>query len=341
MAILARLSLAFSLTGALHAAGPDLLALAPPDSALLVGINLEQIKSSKLGQSLFSQMKIENSDLKQWMDASGFDPLRDVREILIATPAVNRKARGLFFVRGSFDAARFAALARRPGVSLATYQGVSIFTKKQQEPVSLACLDSSLVIGGDPESVRTAVARRGGSGGPDPALAAKANELRRGQDIWVVARVSPSELAGDVPVPEFAGALQGDFVKSVRRFSGGLKFGPELLLSADLVTRTAEDAAGIAAALKMLLGLATSDRQNANSLAPLLEKLNLRADGDTVKIALAVPEEQLAQLFQSSLQGLMQGARKTAAAPAPPAPPRNDVIIYSSPKDMGVVKVPR
>ena len=82
-------------------ADPALMNFAPPDSGVVIGINLDQIKASDLGQTIVS--KLDNADLEKFVATIGFDPLRDLHEILIAAPARNQKSHGLFLLRGAFD----------------------------------------------------------------------------------------------------------------------------------------------------------------------------------------------------------------------------------------------
>ena len=76
------------LNGYLYAADPELLSLAMPDSQALAGVNVAPVRLSPLGQYLLSDRgPLPAAGLNQMMEASGFDPRRDLQEILFSTKA--------------------------------------------------------------------------------------------------------------------------------------------------------------------------------------------------------------------------------------------------------------
>jgi hypothetical protein len=293
---------ALLLTSAAFAADPALLDLIPADSGVIIGINIEQISSTRFGQIVYSQVQsqllAQGQDLGALSGAPGMALLRSIRQVLIAAPAnKQQKNRGVFLMRGTFDDNTVRALAS--GAAESNFQGVRIFTKPQQkQPLSIAVLDPTLMLGGDPQNVRAAIARRSLPGSPDPVLTAKARELGASYDLWLVARASLADLAGQSPQPQL-GALAGGFEKSIQQIAAGLKFGPTLEVSVDLATRTDKDAAAMADALKMLITMAASG-QNAQQMKPVLDNLQLRADGNTVKMNIVVPEDQLMSAMESA-----------------------------------------
>ncbi len=308
---------------------------------MIIGINLEQIKASSFGKIILS--KLDNADFKKVVASVGFDPLRDLHEILIAAPAGKQKSHGLFLLRGAFDPTQFAELTVQPGVTASTYQGVQILTMKgqAQQPMCLARLNGSLIVGGDSESVRAAISRRGEGPGPNAELAAKSAEMSLLYDIWLVSRVSPADLTGNAPEAKLGGGVQMELLRTVQQASGGIKFGPNMLITADLTTRTPKDAEGIAAMLRLLIGLAASNQHDAKAAA-VLQKIALKADGNSVKLSFSIPEAELAQAVQSAMDGMKQQMKtgSTQAAVAQPKPEPTGVTIYSSPKDMGIVTLP-
>lgn len=329
------------------AADSTLFQLVPPDSGVIIGLNLDEIRASSFGQSIFSQAQANmGPEMKKFIETTGFDPLRDIDRILIAAPARNQKSRGLFLLRGSFDRTRFAELAVQPGTTASAYRGVQVLTMKKQgaEPMSVACFDASLVVGGDPESVRAAILRRDQGAAPNAALAAKVNELGATNDIWMVSRVSPAELTGEVAAGKIGGNPQMEMLKSIEQVSGGLKFGSDLMLTADVTTRTPAEAQNIAATLRLFIGLAASGNRNAKDAAAILQKLALRAEGNSVKLSFSMPEAEIRKSFEAAMQqALARGARPAGGAAvrvATPKPAPTGITIYSSPKDMGVVTLP-
>jgi hypothetical protein len=216
-------------------------------------------------------------------------------------------------------------------------------SKKQQDPLSVACLSSSLVVGGDPASVRHVITNRDQGPGPNAVLAAKAAELSLTNDIWLVSRVPPADLTGDVAAGSIGGNPQMEMLRSIEQASGGVKLGPNLLLTADVTTRTPKDAESLAAVVRLIIGLAASGNRDAKQAAAILEKLALRVEGNTLRLSFSIPEAELNKSIQAAMERSRQRAATAAAvdpsASAPPPQPTG-VTIYSSPKDMGVVELP-
>ncbi len=346
MTMIRKLCLALFLVSGLASAGSSLLSWTPPDTGALIGINIEQIKATKLGQALFSQLNTGNPAIQKWIDQIGFDPRRDIHEIVIMPSTTNPKGRVLFVVRGSFDLARLLAAAKASGTAVSMYRGIPILTtrqnnpmNKQDEPFSLACLNPSLVVGGDPESVRAAIDRRDEPGRLGAALTARAEQLSASNDIWLVGR-APAEppAAKGSPMP---GPFGADLFRSIQQFGGGVKFGPKLLLSADLVTGSESDANAMLASLNALIALASASRKPGSM--PALDDLKMYAEGKSIKIALAIPEEQIIKSMQSAITSALQRAKGSfgapAAAPKPTPPADGGIVIQSSPSDMGTITI--
>ncbi|MGA2328838.1 MAG: hypothetical protein ABSH05_21380 [Bryobacteraceae bacterium] len=300
------------LAGMASAADPESLGLIPSDTVVVVGINIEQIRSSKLGQMAFSQIETQAKGADAAMANAGLDLLKGIREVLIAAPATAQKGRVLILVTGTFNPAALQALAKLVGMTEATVQGVTVFTKEQQEPFSAAVVDSSLILGGDPASLKAALARRGGQpGGLDAAVAAKLLAVRASHHLWLLTTASMADLARNAPPEAFGGALQNDALKSILQVSGGLTFGPKLLIAFEVVTRTEQDATSMADGLRALIGMATMG-DNAKQFAPLLQTLDLKAEGTSMKLGLAIAEEDILKLIPPGMQG-----QQPAPAPKP------------------------
>jgi hypothetical protein len=300
------------LAGTALAADSDSLGLIPSDTGVVIGINLEQIRASKFGQMIVGQLETQAKASSDPTAAAGLEFVRGIREILVAAPSTGQKGRGLILVAGTFNTAPLVAIAKMAGLSESTVQGVTVYTKEQDQPFSVALADPSLIIAGDSPGVKAALAgRAGAANGLDPAVAAKLRAVRASHHFWILTTAPLADLARSAPQDAFGGALQGDAVKSIQQISGGLTFGPKLLIAFEVVTLTEKDATGMADGLKMLIGLVTSG-DSAKQFAPLLQTLELKADGNIMKLALAIPEEDLIKLVQSGMQGKKE----------PPPPPK-------------------
>src|SRR5579864_7272023 len=79
--------LAIIFAGLLPAADPQLLNLVMPDAKMLAGVNVDQAKATPFGQYLLTQIQMQDQHLQQMVALTGFDPTRDVHEVLLATNA--------------------------------------------------------------------------------------------------------------------------------------------------------------------------------------------------------------------------------------------------------------
>lgn len=322
------------------AADPALLDMVPADSGVVIGIGVERIASTRFGQAIYRQIEVESRGLTGAAGKAQFEFVRGIRDVLITAPANNRGRRGVVLVRGSFPPGALQIFAA--GAVESSFQGIRIFTRQQKQPLSVAFLEPSLLLGGDPQSVRAVIARRGSSGVPDPVLMAQAREMSASYDAWLVARASLADLARQAPRPEL-GTLAGEMEKSIQQIGAGLSFGPMLRISMNLATRTEKEAAAMGDALKMLIGLAASGK-NAQEIRPMLDGLQLRVDANTVKLDLEIPEEQViaaveqARTRRARTTGTTGGSSEIVIQGS--RPEDSGVTIHSSPADMGVVTLP-
>src|SRR5690349_25122409 len=97
----ATLFTAFS--GVLFAADPQLLNLVMPTAKVVAGVNVEQAKGTLFGQYVLNQLQTHDDDMQKLIDLTGFDPRRDVREVLVASDGRPQTKSGLALARGSLE----------------------------------------------------------------------------------------------------------------------------------------------------------------------------------------------------------------------------------------------
>ncbi len=261
------------------------------------------------------------------MVAEGFDPLAEIDELLLGGPAGKRND-ALVLMRFRCAPGRLSSLSPKsqPGV-FSSYGGARILTfESEGKPVSAACLGPTMLAAGNPGKVKAALTRRAAPRGPDLALSERAAAMRGAHDIWLVARADFGQIKPEVPNEKAAALMKSEMVKSIQQVAAGVKLSPGLAISVDLTTKTGNDAEMIAGALLMMAGMAKSDPKQGKNVARVLDNLSVRAEGNQMQASLKLSDQQLAEL---------QSQVKAAAAPPP-----TEIMIYSSPKDMGTVKLP-
>src|SRR5438874_2194609 len=141
------------------AADPQLLNLVMPDAKVLAGVNVDQAKSSPFGQYVLSQMQLHDTHLTEITTATGFDPTRDVHELLVASSGGAGQQTGLVLARGNFDPGRINALALSKGAASEVYNGITILEDPKQQS-GLAFLNATIVAAGDLANLKAAINRQ-------------------------------------------------------------------------------------------------------------------------------------------------------------------------------------
>ncbi len=236
---------------------------------------------------------------------------RSVGKLCTGRPSAVRRVTFLFCADAEHAAGATGSRRRRgwrrssssnsSGAQSETYGGVEIVLKRDKEPMAVAFLKEGILVAGDPVGVCGVIAWQGQPARLAPGLRQKAAELSAGRDVWFVSTVPVAEAAAQVPSPQMKSVLQGETLKSVEQVSGGLRF---------------------------LVGLARSRQPAAASFTE-----DLKVTGRTMNLSVSIPEAEVEKMILATRK-----AAPKAAEPAKPA--ETGITVYSSPSDMGVVKIP-
>ena len=288
------------------AADRELLRLAPAGTRFLAGVQVDQGKVTPFGRFLLSRMKTDDKDFQTFVSATGFDPTRDVDEILVAASGAGKGHKdGVVLARGRFNIQAILASTREKGAAIEDYQGVPLLlsppNNKTRQSVAVAFLSGSVAIAGDIQKVKNAIEQRAQAVSLDPALEGKAAQLSATHHAWMVSVVPVAEMAGRVPDSNMSGAMKGNAFQAIEQVSGGADFTDGVKITAEAVTRSDKDAAALADVVRFLANLAQMNQQGvqAPGLAAALETLDLKTEGKVAKVSFRVPEAQLEQMMQS------------------------------------------
>jgi len=294
------LALGLGAAAAIEAADLTLLSLLPPDAQIVFGVQVEQSRYSPFGQFLLARLEKADGDLKEFISLTGFDPRRDVTEILGGGRGDGK--RGLVCVRGRFDVARILAALPREGPASTQYRGVTFVAGKEPAAagVAFAFLDATLAVAGERELVRAAIDRWLDRATPPADLAARAAEASSRYDVWMVTAAWPAELAGRLPPESGGAAVQGELIRAIEQMSGGVKFGAEVTIAGESVLKTDKDAAALADVFRFLASFlqmqAKSER--AARLAEYARRIQIASEGNRVRVSLVLPEPEFEKLFE-------------------------------------------
>lgn len=305
-----------------------LLALLPPETKLVFGVDLNRARSSDFGQYMAAKINTTDHDFAQFVSETGFDPRRDIDQLVFAASGSNTsggESRFAILARGTFDQARIQSVALTKGLTSQTFEGVPLLVQKPQTKGSnaaFAFLGDGIAVMGDPETVKGIISNRATPSALDPAMQTQISKMGGEYDAWFVSFLSGERLAGHLnyspsgangsatPIPQ-ALALQ-----SVLQASGGLRFGTTVDVSFDAVTRSPQDATSLSDVVRFFASMVQMQRSKdprAAIAASAFDNMSLATDGDNMHFSISLPEKSLEQLVES--------------APAAPAHPHSHPMI--------------
>jgi hypothetical protein len=296
----ATLFTAFS--GALSAADPQLLNLVMPDAKVLAGVNVEQAKGTQFGQYVLNQLQTEDAHMQQLVTLTGFDPRRDVRELLVASDGVPGGKTGLALAKGNFDVAKITAAAALQGAASEVYKSITILEDPKKQSMGIAFLDSTTVAAGDIASVKGAIDRLSNPQSLPAAVSVKVNQWSNSQDAWGITTVPPASLA---PPMKTATANANaninpmlNVAQNVQTAAGGVKFGAQVVFSGEAQCDTAQNATTLGDVVKLLINLAQMQAGQDATAAALIKSVAVTADGNVLKVSASLPQDVFQQMLQ-------------------------------------------
>ena len=302
--ILSTAALFTTLAGLLTAqtVNSQMLNLVMPDAKVIAGVNVDSAKSSTFGTYVIAQIQANAAALQQLVTLTGFDPTRDLHELLAAANSTSGHT-GMALARGNFDVAKITGLSILAGAKTETYSGVNIIEDPKQTN-GAAFLGATLVVAGDIPTVKAAIDRQHSSQSLPAGVVALANQWSGAEDAWVVTTVPPYTLtppSGAPAVPGLGASAQGVFQK-ILGAGAGVKFGSTVSVTVQATADSAQDATTLAQTLQFLVNIGqmqTGKNADAN-LAALLQGLSISAKDALLNITVSLPEAQIQQLVQHS-----------------------------------------
>jgi len=286
------------------AADPQLLNLVMPDAKVLAGVNVDQAKASPFGQYVLSQMQLHDTHLTELTTATGFDPTRDVHELLVASSGGAGQQTGLVLARGNFDPARINALAVSKGAASEVYNGVTILEDPKQQS-GLAFLNATIVAAGDLANLKAAINRQNPSASLPAPVIVQVNQWSSTQDAWVVLTVPPTSLhpaTGMPPIPGLGPSNQNNAFQGIQQAAGGVKFGTNVVVTAQAQASTAQDATQIGDTLKLLASLAQLQSNSDPRINALAQSLAVTTNGTILNVSVSLPQDQLVAMLKPGAQ---------------------------------------
>ena len=295
-------------SGALSAADPQLLNLVMPDAKVLAGVNVQQAKGTQFGQFVLNQMQTHDAELQKLVTLTGFDPRRDVSELLVASDGAPQGKTGLALAKGTFNVSMITAAATLAGVVTEVYNNVTILEEPKNQVAGMAFLDGSTVVAGDIASVKGAIDRLKSAQPLPAAVIVKVNKWSNSQDAWGITTVPPASLAP----PAKAGAPNNPMMnvgQNVQSAAGGVKFGALVVFSGEAQCDTAQNAKTLGDVVQLLINLAQMQANLDPTAAALIKSVTVTTSGNVMKIQASLPEDVFQQLLQQPQQKTGTGGK--------------------------------
>jgi hypothetical protein len=305
----------------MYAADPQLLNLVMPDAKVLAGVNVTTAKASPLGQFLLARISASSgadAHLQKLISLTGFDPRTDLAEILAASAADPAHPGGLVLAKGTFNVTEIsAAAAQSPNVQIQTYDSYPLIVStnpKTQVSRGVAFINGTIAVSGSLDLVKAALDRGGSTSSTNSltntALTVQVTQLSGANDEWVASTVSPAQLA---PAQAQAAGTQSTgqsskaagfaaSLKNIQTFQGGIKFGANDVLTAQLGAADAQSATALANVVQFAVSLVTMNSQKdaaATELAQILQSLQVSASGTNLNLSSSIPDAQIQTLLSS------------------------------------------
>ena len=289
-------ALAALFSGVLSAADPQLLNLVMPDVKVMADINVEQAKTSPFGQFVLAQ--VQPQQLMQIAALTGFDPSKDVNELLVAGNGAAQHS-GLALVLGNFNVTAISALIATQKMVTETYGGITIFEDPKKEG-GLAFLSNSIAAAGDLTNVKAAIDRVSAPSILPASLLGEIGQLSAANDAWALTTVPPSSLKQAAAAPAIPGLGNGaeNVLGTVQSASAGVKFGTNVVMTAQAQADTAQNATAIAGLIQLLVNMAQLKAAEQPQVQALVKALTVSATGATINISLTLPSTQFQELLQ-------------------------------------------
>ena len=295
--IFAATSFLTALAGSLPAADPQLLKLVMPDAKAISDVNVAQAKLTPFGQ--FALGQLTNPDIQKLIAQTGFDPSKDLNEVLCATNGEPNT--GVALATGIFDPVKIGALAAGDGAVTETYQGATIL-EDPKKGNAVAFLNAGLMAAGDLASVKAAIGRQSSPTTLPASLMTEITMLTNTEDAWALTTVSPALLHPAAPAnkPETINGvtIPANLFQQVQSGYAGVKFGANITITAQAQTADAATATNLAGMLQLLQNFALMQASQNADLAAFAHSISVTAQGTLVNFSASLPEDQFQKLMQ-------------------------------------------
>jgi hypothetical protein len=299
------LALAF-VAGTAQAADTDMYL--PNSTEGVVTVNVKQLLAAPLVKANLETVKalmLAAPDIQQALEDIGFDPFRDVENVVVAIDRDPNKS--VILVNGKFDTAKIAARAEKTAkdetgiLKVIKASGHTYYSVKPpegkgvpSETIYVALVDgATLVSSSRPDAVLEALDKKAGKKKAElkPELQALLAKADRQQTISIVTLAGPLSATGQA------------IIEKLSTITGGINVADDIKAAFTLNTKNAKDAESVESELKSgldqikaLVDLTANQKEDLKPLVDVVNTLKVVTQGTAVTLTGQVSKEVLDKL---------------------------------------------
>ncbi len=266
-------------TGDTVTVGKEFRSLVPPDTKVLAGIDLDKLKAAPIYQR--HEKDLNFPLLNGSSERLGFDPRRDVSDVLIAWDG----KRALFFVRGSFKPSEVEQKLSSFGAPRTTYKNHQVFGDTRN---SLTFLDTSgnkgFAVAGSAGDVQRTIDLEGSSADTVPEeLQERLRQVPKSDQLWIVSRGGLPFV--DAPMRSDIASALSNIVHFITGATVGVKADTGTHFQIDISCISKQGAQRVHDALRGAIGLGRlSTRDDQRQLLQIYDGINVDQDNAVVHV---------------------------------------------------------
>lgn len=295
-------------------ADPALLDFIMPDARLVVGVDIANMRSSPLNASFSNSVQSSNPELQKLMEAAGFDPLRDLQEIIFASPGLGKNPPALLVARGNFNTAKLRAFAESAGSKITDYQGVPLMSDPEKDSGSFALLDD-IILAGNREQVKSAIERRGRSRILNTEMSTRIAAVSQRYDAWLVSIAPLATMASNLPSDSKMDSItSAEVLRGIEQFSIGISLKSDLTFAAEMIMKDVPAAGSMADGLQMMMAMAQQSAKDQPAVMSALKNVKLGVEQNVVHVAMTVPVDEVQKAVRSAMDSQTKKSAPMTAA---------------------------
>lgn len=287
-------------------APPDLWKYMHPGAKFIAGVDWLKVKNSPTGRMFSKQLAAQGAKFKS--SGPGLAMFDQFERLLVsgiqAAPGdAPGSAEVIVAAEGKLD--RAALKKTMPaGTALERFKGIDLYVppKSPQGEMLLAVVSDRLALFGDRASIAQALEQT--SGAADQALVQRAAGMAAKCEIWMVAAsLGKGAAEGGSPAMKQ--------LEDIESMDLGIQLQRGLGLRANLITKSADSAKGLAMLAQLVTSMSMQKQQQTPEVAAIIRGLRVNVEGTAVRVSLDVPLAQLERGVIQAKASAQQMGQKT------------------------------